>query len=75
MDATEEINLGATVCSNIKETFYPDTPWVKCYIQVGGIFTRLKKVLRKVYPNKSTAEIIQVLIQYGSEDLRDALGE
>lgn len=73
MDAIrEEIELGARICSRLKNIYFKDTAWINCYKLIASKFTFLKNKARKFYPDKTSIEIIQELLKYKDQDLMDA---
>jgi hypothetical protein len=74
MDAmTKEMNLGSTVCVQLKSFYWLEKPWPECYQDVAQKFTDLKKVARKFYADKDTLGVLSELIRYSGKDLDDML--
>lgn len=57
--AYEEIDIGARICTLLKEMYFVDIPWVDCYRQVADKFTLLKKILRKFYGISNQDELME----------------
>jgi len=72
---TQAIYLGATVCSQLKNVYFPKTPWVYCYSKVGDKFNELKKIMRNIYPSKTDVAIFMELRQYEKQDISDVMGD
>ena len=72
-DPEPMINLGASICDQLKFMYYPDTPWIECYKLVAGKFTEVKKAMRKMLPDKTDIQIAQELIKYRREDIEDIM--
>lgn len=77
MDARVEINevitLGAAVCEKLKVIFHPDEPWSACHKQVAKRFSELKVKMREFYTDKDDKGILQELVRYSVDDLKDVL--
>lgn len=70
-DATQEINLGAEVCSRIKRLRYDALPWVDCYKQIADDFTRVKNNARVIYPGQLIIKILANIRSWSDTDLVD----
>lgn len=68
------VNLGATVCDQLKTIFYPHIPWVTAVNFVAAMFTQLKIKMRAFYPDKTDIEILQEVCKYSSNDIKDIFG-
>jgi predicted nuclease of restriction endonuclease-like RecB superfamily len=65
------IELGSTICSKLKQIYYPNDKWADCYKKVGEILVDLKKIARKFFSDKSEEEILIQLGRFTLEDIQD----
>ena len=69
-----EIELGARVCTMIKENNFKNTPWDgNVSTAVSKIFTNVKKIARKFYAELSELEMLEKLAQYKTEEIMEVL--
>jgi hypothetical protein len=81
-DHLPEITLGEQICIKIKNIYYRDICWSKCYRDVSNKFDQLKRVARKFYSvehktarfyaNKEELEMLKKLSRYSEEAIKDA---
>lgn len=64
-----EINLGASICSQLKILYFPDVQWVKCYNDVAKKLTHLKKISEKLYADKTKIDVLKELNKYSANDI------
>lgn len=64
-----EINLGSQICVEIKRIFFPEVPWVECYLSVGDKFAELKQRMMKFSPMEDNIALLQELVKYSQQDL------
>lgn len=73
MDAKyPEINLGSTICTKLKQIYFPDEYWAKCYKHVAQKFSELKRIMNKFYTEKTELEILRELQRYSEADIKEA---
>ena len=65
------MNLGQTVCEKLKAIYHIDTHWSKCYQDVAERFTKLKRIARKFYADKSELEMLKEIARYPENDIKD----
>ena len=66
-----EITLGEPICIQLKQMYFPETPWPECYRQIADRLTELKKIARKFYVGKDNCEILKEIIKYSDDDIRE----
>lgn len=67
----EEITLGEPICIKIKQIYFSDVPWHKCYRQVADKFTVFKRILRKFYSIINNVELLKKTLQFSEKDIMD----
>jgi len=67
----EEITLGEPICIKIKQMYFSEIPWPKCYREVAEKLTLLKKILRKFYNTIDNVEVLKKAIKFTEEDIKD----
>lgn len=68
----EVITLGEPICKKIKQIYFQNESWQKCYKDVGRKFTTLKKIMRNIYTEMSDLDILRKLYQFDTLDFEDA---
>ena len=59
-----EINAGARVTKVLKDMYFADVPWSKCYKKVANHFTEIKVQMREKFPDKTNMELIEEFMSY-----------
>jgi hypothetical protein len=70
----EDIELGARVCRLIKALYYAEKEWVDCYHPISDLFTTVKFSARKMYHDKTEAQMLDVLGKYDKFDMDLLIG-
>jgi len=74
MDQLPEIEIGARICSRIKNNKFNDIPWDAVVSNdISKIFTKVKILARKYYPDLSEMEMLQKLDNYSNNDISETL--
>lgn len=66
-----EVDLGAMICTLIKQIYYADTPWPTCCMAVSDKLSAFINIMRKFYPDKTRMEILVEAQGYNANDIRD----
>jgi hypothetical protein len=59
-----EITLGEPICEKIKNIYHANKSWQACYKQVSEKFTILKRLMRKIYPDKDILELLREINKF-----------
>ncbi len=74
MDATQqELALGETVCKKLKYIYHADKAWVACNKDIAAQFTKIKRIMYKLYPERARLDIIKEISTFDMIDFEDAL--
>lgn len=71
-DMQAEINLGARICSQLKNIYQPNAEWVKCNRAVAAKLSALKAITRKYYSGLNEVQFLQQLTKYRKPEFEDA---
>ncbi len=63
------VNLGAITCKNLKDIFFPDTPWVECHKAISDLFTKVKVVYRSKSTEDDETKTLTLLSTFTKADL------
>jgi hypothetical protein len=69
----QRIVLGADVCKLLKEIYFADIKWQKCYWAVGEKYTLLKKRARIAFADKTEPQVIDEIRTWTKQDIEDAM--
>jgi hypothetical protein len=67
----EEINLGQSACSKIRNIYFSDKKWVECHNEVAKKFTLFKKILGKMQPDREIVEILKEVHHFDTLDIQE----
>ena len=66
-----QVMLCRPLCLKLKQIYFNDVSWDKCYRKVGEKLTELKKNARNYYPNKNETQIIMELNRLSSNAIHN----
>ena len=69
----QEITLGENICQKLKEIYFKDIEWSKCYLEVAKKLTTVKQKMRKLHNTTDTLAVLKLLQKFTPEDLKEVL--
>ncbi len=70
-----QIEMGSRPCHQIKNMYYPETPWIDCYKLVAIKFSELKNILRKRAASMNDAQLLEALGTFSQLDIQETFDE
>lgn len=67
------IEIGASICSIVRQTYFNDMPWSQCCMKVADKFTQLKKKARVFYGEMDECDLLLNLAKYSPSDVKEML--
>lgn len=67
-----EITLGEPIYEKLKQIYFANAPWSECYRQVADKFTLVKRIMRKIYPDKDILDLLREINKFDTMSYQDA---
>lgn len=69
----EQAELGARICINLKQIYYPEMGGFESYRAVAEKLTQLKRKARLILAHMDEMEMLKTLRTFSTQDLQDIL--